>query len=129
MCQPYSRKKEVLVPEEYEALWLINQKALHRVMEGKGKDRHYNGEKFTEQDICVLTREEGWGYPIGQARKKINEAKRMFAKGDKSRAINEILDASIYLQALALVMEEEVLENWQNQQGDRGFTIVEGEQK
>lgn len=113
MCQPYNSKKEVLVPEEYEALWYINNKCLDRVIHGKGKERHFDGKPFEQQDICAITREEGWGYPIGQARKKLNEARRMFAKGDKSRAINEVLDASIYLQALALVMEEQVLEIWQ----------------
>ena len=107
-----------MVPEEYEALWIVNQKALARVWSGKGKERHgSDGVAFTEQDICVLTREEGWGFAIGQARKKINEAKRMFNHGDKSKAINEVLDASIYLQALALVMEEQVLNVWADDKG------------
>lgn len=133
MCQPYSKAKSVMVPEQYEALWMINQKALSRVWAGKGLERHHNGKPFDQQDICVFIREEGWGFAIGQCRKKVNEAKRMFKNGEKSRAINEVLDASIYLQALALVMEEEVLEVWKEDKGELGkeppFMIVEGDQK
>lgn len=125
MCQALGKEHKTFVPEEYESLWFVNQKALARVMSGKGKERHYNGKKFTEQDICVFIRDEGWGFAIGQARKKVNEARKMFANGEKSRAINEVLDASIYLQALALVIEEEVLNTWQQDKGDKGFTIVD----
>jgi len=125
MCQPIGKEKKVFIPEEYEALWYINQKALARVISGKGKERHANGKQFIEQDICVFIREEGWGFAIGQARKKVNEARKMFANGEKSKAINEVLDASIYLQALALVMEREVLDLWHKDRGDKGFVLEE----
>jgi len=100
------KESVVLVPENYLSLWRIVEDALKRVFIGKGHQRHGDNKKFEEQDICVFIKEEGWGFAVGQARKKINEAKKMLANGEKEKAVDEIIDAAIYILAIAVVTRE-----------------------
>ena len=90
------------ISTKYKELADVLFMALDQAQNGKGKERHSDGEAFSDQIICRLTRSEGSGYPRGQAIKKIDEAKRL----PKDRAIDELLGAINYLAADIIVMME-----------------------
>ena len=72
--------------------------AYAQAMTGKGKERHGDDKPFNEQVSSVITKEEGLGYPLGQAKKKMDECRRM----PKDAAIRELLGAINYL-AIAII--------------------------
>jgi hypothetical protein len=90
----------------YERLAEVLQNALDQAQSGKGKERHACGELFEQQEICQNTRAVGFGYPLGQARKKAKEAKRLLETRGKDAAIAECLGAINYLAAAVIVMDE-----------------------
>lgn len=92
---------------EYRLLALVLNDALNQAQSGKGKERHACGEPFEQQEICQNTRAVGLGYPLGQARKKAREAKRLFETKGKEAAIAECLGAINYLAAAVIVMDEQ----------------------
>jgi len=75
-----------------------------RVAEGKGKERHANGERFENQLICTITRKHGHGFTRGQMEKKLDELRKFKNKQDE---INEMLDIIAYGCADVIVMMEE----------------------
>jgi hypothetical protein len=91
----------------YERLAEVLQNALDQAQSGKGKERHACGEPFEQQEICHNTRAVGFGYPLGQARKKAREAKRLLETRGKDAAIAECLGAINYLAAAVIVMDEQ----------------------
>ncbi|MFW6178679.1 MAG: hypothetical protein ACOC43_10000 [Desulfohalobiaceae bacterium] len=90
----------------YETLARVLQDALDQAQMGKGLRRHAAGEPFSQQEICANTRAVGLGYPLGQARKKAREAKRLFETEGLDPAVAECLGAINYLAAAVLVMRE-----------------------
>jgi hypothetical protein len=90
----------------YRLLASVLNDALNQAQSGKGKERHACGEPFEQQEICHNTRAVGFGYPLGQARKKAREAKRLFETRGKEAAIAECLGAINYLAAAVIVMGE-----------------------
>lgn len=78
--------------------------ALEQAQSGKGKERHATPEPFIDQLVCRITRQEGHGYPRGQAVKKIDEAKRL----EPRAAIRELLGAINYIAASIVVLREEM---------------------
>ena len=91
------------VPDGYRSLASVLAAAIEQAASGKGKERHARaGEPFEQQKICEITRRVGFGFPLGQAIKKAEEAPRL---GD--RASDELLGAINYLAAAVLVMREE----------------------
>jgi hypothetical protein len=91
---------------EYRLLASVLNDALNQAQNGKGKERHACGEPFEQQEICLNTRAVGFGYPLGQARKKAREAKRLLETRGKDAAMAECLGAINYLAAAVIVMDE-----------------------
>lgn len=94
----------------YEVLVSVLEEALEQAQTGKGKERHAAGEPFEQQEICQTTRAVGFGYPLGQARKKAREAKRLFDENKADEAIAECLGAINYLAANIIVMREQIVQ-------------------
>lgn len=90
----------------YESLAHVLMNALDQAQTGKGKERHAADEPFREQEICANTRAVGLGFPLGQARKKAREAKRLFEIDGPDAAVAECLGAINYLAAAIIVMNE-----------------------
>jgi len=94
-----------IIPDGYESLLSVLADAVEQAANGKGKARHaVEGQAFGEQLICVITRELGPGFPLGQARKKIVESTRL--PWPQARA--ELLGAINYLAARIIVGDEQV---------------------
>lgn len=88
---------------QYFELERILKLALEQASEGKGSERHANGEDFEKQKICEISRRLGSNdYNLGQAVKKIYESKRL----PKERAIAELLGAINYIAAGIIILEE-----------------------
>jgi hypothetical protein len=86
----------------YEALAETLQLAYNRAAVGKGKERHANDNPFIQQEICEDLRIFGIAPALFQARKKIKESARL----PRQEAINELLDAIVYLSAAVIVEYE-----------------------
>ena len=108
----------ITVPSEYISLGLVLQSALEQASRGKGKERHASeGEDYSDQIICEVTRRLGSGYPLGQAVKKIYEAQRL--GGEKG--IAELLGAINYIAAAVIVEQEELEAEREEDNRDREF--------
>ena len=93
-----------IVEDGYRELSDVLVEALEQAQHGKGLERHANGKPFWEQPICVITREEGHGFTIGQIRKKAEEVKRLSTTEAK---IRELLSIIVYAAADIIVLKEE----------------------
>lgn len=102
MISGRDRAMPVFVREGYDSLFTILCKALHQAQDGKGKERHDNGEAFLDQPIMGIAHLVGMGFQTGQAIKKTVEAHGMVNRGDLAAAEREILGAINYLAAAAL---------------------------
>lgn len=88
----------------YEDLAQILQMAYFRAAKTKGIERHARtGQTFREQEICADLREFGITPALFQARKKIKESARLH----ELAAVNELLDAIVYLAAAVIVSLED----------------------
>ena len=95
--------KENELNPNYDGLYKVLMLALKQASEGKGSERHANGEAFEKQKICEISRRLGSNdYNLGQAVKKIYESKRL----PKERAIAELLGAINYIAAGIIILEE-----------------------
>ena len=90
----------------YETLARILKMAYNQAAEGKGKERHANGEKFEDQPIMTIAKGHGLGYQTGQAAKKLQEAHTLLKLRGKHAAIQEILGAINYAAAAVLLIEQ-----------------------
>jgi hypothetical protein len=100
----------------YKALRDVHIQAYIQASEGKGVERHSMGESFEDQPICVLTRQLGLGFPLGQAMKKIIESQKLAKFPGRSKA--ELLGAINYLAAAIIVLEEQVVALSKVKQGE-----------
>lgn len=89
--------------DDYTALRQVLDRAVQQASQGKGLERHANGEPFEDQQICQLGR---WlrsaDFEIGQACKKAIESKRL----PPDRAVAELLGAIVYLAAAVVLVDE-----------------------
>lgn len=90
----------------YAPLREILDEAYAQAADGKGKERHANDKPFLEQPLFKITDSVGIGFPMGQAMKKIEEAKGMVDRGQPVAAINEMLGAIVYLCATILHLKK-----------------------
>ena len=97
-CSQSSCLKE----DPYISLRYVLELAVDQAANGKGKERHANGEPFDQQKICKISRAVGIGFALGQALKKAEESVRL----DKEAALREILGAINYLAAAYIVLNE-----------------------
>jgi hypothetical protein len=93
---PYWHLRDVFVQAELHA-------------RSKGVERHAlsDTQPFIDQPICVLTRQLGMGFPLGQAMKKILESQNLMRFPGRAKA--ELLGAINYLAAAMIVLEENAL--------------------
>ena len=99
----------VPTPDGYEALTSVLQEAIDQAAIGKGRDRHADGKPFHEQPILRESQAVGFGFPAGQARKKILEAVRC-CQDHPERAIADLLGAINYTAALVIAIRSNGLE-------------------
>ena len=90
----------------YSELKRVLEMAYKQAAEGKGKERHANGEKFEDQPIMTIAKGHGLGYQTGQAAKKLQEAHTLLKLRGKHAAIQEILGAINYAAAAVLLIEQ-----------------------
>ena len=97
--------------DDYASLVEVMEDAVAQAQNGKGLERHANGEPFEDQKICRGARQFGIGGPLFQASKKIDEAHRMATSGNfkhgTERAVQELLGAINYIAAAVIVLREE----------------------
>jgi hypothetical protein len=91
-----------LEEDPYISLRYVLELAVDQAANGKGKERHANGEPFDQQKICKISRAVGVGFALGQALKKAEESIRL----DKDAGLREILGAINYLAAAYIVLNE-----------------------
>lgn len=92
--------------DPYSHLRDILDAAFSQASSGKGSERHASGQPFEQQPILTITREEGLGFPIGQAKKKAGEAHRMADRGEYAAAERDLLGAVNYLAAAVIFIRE-----------------------
>ena len=88
--------------DPYISLRYVLELAVDQAANGKGKERHANGEPFDQQKICKISRAVGVGFALGQALKKAEESVRL----DRDAGLREILGAINYLAAAYIVLNE-----------------------
>ena len=91
-----------LEEDPYISLRYVLELAVDQAANGKGKERHANGEPFDQQKICKISRAVGVGFALGQALKKAEESVRL----NKDAGLREILGAINYLAAAYIVLNE-----------------------
>ena len=94
--------KPIPTEDPYRSLRYVLELAVDQAANGKGKERHANGEPFDQQKICKISRAVGVGFALGQALKKAEESIRL----DKDAGLREILGAINYLAAAYIVLNE-----------------------
>ena len=92
---------------EYAPLAAILQEAYDQAARGKGRDRHDNGEPFTDQRAMSIGRKVGPGFPLGQSLKKTEEAATMISKDQHAAAIRELLGAINYAASAIMLIREQ----------------------
>ena len=107
-AERYRKEAEVLLDKKdnYSELKRVLEMAYSQAAEGKGKERHANGEKFEDQPIMTIAKGHGLGYQTGQAAKKLQEAHTLLKLRGKHAAIQEILGAINYAAAAVLLIEQ-----------------------
>lgn len=96
------------VNEGYESLHRILMLALDQAQNGKGMERHADGNRFENQPICVIGRRKGYGFTEGQVWKKILEVDNLPTVEAK---IREMLSIIVYAAADVILLEEELAGN------------------
>jgi len=92
--------------KKYHALKLILDGAYNQASEGKGRERHADGEPFEKQKICTIAR---WvkgspaAGPLQQVIKKAAESARL----SPEKAIHELYGVINYAAAAIIILEEE----------------------
>lgn len=107
-AERYRKEAEALLDKKdnYSELKRVLEMAYSQAAEGKGKERHANGEKFEDQPIMTIAKGHGLGYQTGQAAKKLQEAHTLLKLRGKHAAIQEILGAINYAAAAVLLIEQ-----------------------
>lgn len=91
----------------YEPLASVLHDAHDNSARGKGNARHQRGDTpFIRQPIMEIGRMVGPGFNAGQAMKKAQEAIGMIARGESSRAEQELLGAIVYCASAILLIRE-----------------------
>jgi len=86
----------------YETLAAVLRQAYAQAAEGKGAQRHGQGQPFDQQPMQQLIALYGVGFALGQAGKKAQESQRM----DKDSAVRELLGAINYLAGAVIALEK-----------------------
>lgn len=96
----YKEVEEMSIDANYKELHRILGEAYFQSSDGKGSERHAQGENFDSQPIMWI--EEYFpSFQLGQAVKKMHESQRM----DKAAAMNELRGAIVYIAARIRFLE------------------------
>lgn len=101
-----NKKEKMKKPEyvnPYRELWFTLSDAYLQASEGKGKERHADGQPFREQPMFWIE-ENFYSFQLGQAVKKIHESQRLDVEG----AVAELEGAIVFLAAHILHLKKEV---------------------
>ena len=93
---------------DYASLRGVLMDALYQASNGKGRERHSDGEPFEQQICCQITRRHGLAFATGQAAKKLDEVHRLLRDKGPNAAIAECLGAINYAAAAVIVLREEL---------------------
>lgn len=93
--------RKVLDAAGYESLADVLARAFDQAAHGKGKERHANGEPFTDQVMQDGAKRFGTGALLFQAFKKSEESQRL----PLDRGVNELLGAIVYLAGAVIARE------------------------
>ncbi len=92
---------------DYDDLRRQIDAAFAQAATGKGRERHADGRRWTDQPIFTVARQHGVGFLTGQAAKKLGEAAAMSRRGEHAKARHEMLGAIVYAAAAAHMAEQE----------------------
>jgi len=104
---PPADPAEAVTSDDYGALRAVLDDAFAQAANGKGAERHGNGQRFEDQPIFTIAAEEGPAFLTGQAKKKITEARGMVERRQFGAAEREYLGAIVYLAARIHVLRQE----------------------
>lgn len=93
--------------KNYDSLRSVLDRAYSQASEGKGSERHAQGQPFTEQPMQELISLYGIGFALGQAAKKAQEAQRL----SPEHAVHELLGAIVYLVGAVVYIESQESNN------------------
>lgn len=99
---------DTVADASYDALASVLREAHAQAANGKGSERHANGQPFSDQPIMEIPRLLG-GSPEGhlyQIMKKSQETNGMVKRGEKEAAIRELLGVINYAAAAVLTIRE-----------------------
>jgi len=88
--------------KRYETLKRVLYDAYNRAAVTKGDERHATQDNFEDQGILQRIKKYGDGFAFGQVDKKIEEAVKFIEKGESDKAVNELLDAIVYIAAVVI---------------------------
>lgn len=90
----------------YEKLADVLERAYLQSAGGKGKERHATGLPFHKQPIVQGAHSYGVGGPLFQVGKKSREAFGMVRRGEKDKAVHELLGAIVYAAGAIVAIED-----------------------
>lgn len=102
-----TRIDETLPAEGYESLSAVLLRAFDQAAKGKGAERHADNKPFDDQPMQHIARRRGIGFILGQADKKSEEAQGMLSRGEREKAVHELLGAIVYLAGAVIYIEKE----------------------
>lgn len=91
----------------YENLRRVLEMAYDQSARGKGKERHANGKPFHKQPTAEHGRIVGPAGPAFQVMKKAGEAVGMANRGERDKAVQEMLGAIVYCAFTVLLLLEQ----------------------
>lgn len=97
----------VLQAAGYECLSGVLDRAYNQAATGKGAERHADNRPFDDQPMQHIARRRGVGFILGQADKKSEEAQGMLSRGEREKAVHELLGAIVYLAGAVIYIEKE----------------------
>ena len=89
----------------YTRLRTVLDNALLQAACGKGAERHANALPFERQPMQTIADQHGIGFILGQAAKKMVEARGMLGRGESDAAERELLGAINYLAGAVIFID------------------------
>lgn len=94
-------------PAGYESLTDVLKRAFVQAAITKGAERHADNRAFDDQPMQHIARRRGIGFILGQADKKSEEAQGMLSRGEREKAVHELLGAIVYLAGAIIFIEKD----------------------
>lgn len=94
-------------PDSYATLRDVLGRAFAQGTAGKGKERHATNLPFDRQPMVTGARDYGPGGPLFQVGKKSREAFGMIQRGERDKAVHELLGAIVYAAGAIVAIESD----------------------